>query len=136
MTNLTLLNEQEIFLRDFNKNYVPLPRGPQQLDLMEKILDLGLYRKLAQVVLEQDENQQNFVFTEKGALTQSLNDRLSYQIEDRLRLLLQAIKSFSVCGMSGTELTMRERNAILSKIREESEFVDGVEVVYQALLQR
>ena len=48
---------------------------------MERMLDLGLYSKLAEVVLAQEDDtlseQSQFRFTEKGALTAALEERLT-----------------------------------------------------------
>lgn len=48
---------------------------------------------------------------------------------------MQAIKSYSVTGIIKTERAELERKAILSKIQEEQDFVDGIEAVYKALLK-
>jgi hypothetical protein len=79
VTNLTLLNQVEIFLNQLDEDWHCLPRsGADQKMLMEKMLDLGLYSKLAEYVLLEDSSQMysRFYFTEKGALKNSLDSRL------------------------------------------------------------
>ena len=52
MRNLTLLNEQEIFLNELAENWHCLPKsGVDQRNLAEKMLDLKLYTQLAEYVL-------------------------------------------------------------------------------------
>ena len=50
-------------------------------------------------------------------------------------MILQAIKCYSLAGITKTENAVEEREAILFRIREEQEFVEGIETVYQALLK-
>ena len=136
--NLTLLNEQEVFLNEIEENWHCLPRsGSDQKALVDKMLDLSLYSKLAEYVLLQENSQVStrFQFTEKGALKNALDLRLQAQLTDRLSQILQALNHYSSKGNildNGAEV---EKRAILFKIREEQEFVNGIETVYRALLQ-
>ena len=43
---------------------------------MEQMLDLGLFKKLAEFVLMKDQTQTQWLFTEKGALSVAVEDRL------------------------------------------------------------
>ena len=58
------------------------------------------------------------------------------QLSERLSLILQAINNYNQNSISGTERANQERQAILVRIRQEQDFVDGIENLYQAILQR
>lgn len=136
--NLTLLNETELFLNELDSQWQSLPtNAPDQRALMERMLDLGLYGKLAEFVLLEDANQMQsrFHFTEKGALKNSLDLRLQEQLTVRIRRILQALNHYSSKGARADEEDPSEQRGILRRIREEHDFVDGIEAVYQALMQ-
>ena len=58
MRNLTILNEQEIFLNEIDDQWHCLPRsGADQMALVKRMLDLGLYSKLAEYVLMEENSQ-------------------------------------------------------------------------------
>ena len=56
--NLTILNELEVFLNELEQEWNRLPRScSDQKQLMEKMLDFGLYSKLAEYVLMEDSSK-------------------------------------------------------------------------------
>lgn len=82
-----------------------------------------------------ENNRGTFALTEKGSLVKSIDRRLKEQLDQRINLILQAIKCYSLAGITKTEKAEQDRTAILLGIHSEQEFVDGIETVYQALLQ-
>lgn len=112
-----------------------LPQGAEQEDLIEQLLNRGLYIKLAEFILLKN-NCGAFALTEKGSLVRLVDRKLKEQLNDRVSLILQEIKCYSLAGITKTEKAQYERMHILGKIREEQTFVDGIVTVYQALLQR
>ena len=66
----------------------------------------------------------------------AVEDRLRLQLSERLSLILQAIKNYNQNSFSGTGRAAQERQAILVRIRQEHDFVDGIENLYRAILQR
>ena len=72
---------------------------------MEQMLDLGLFKKLAEFVLMKDLTQTQWLFIEKGALSVAIDERLRLQLSERLSLILQAINNYNQNSFSGT--TMR-----------------------------
>ena len=113
-----------------------MPQGNEQRQMMEQMLDLGLFKKLAEFVLMKDQTQTQWLFIEKGALSVAIEDRLRTQLSDRLSLILQAINNYNQNSFSETGRAAQERQAILVRIRQEHDFVDGIENLYRAILQR
>ena len=62
--------------------------------------------------------------------------RLRSQLNDRIRVILQALKNYSLNGIIDNEKVRHEKLAILQRIGEEQEFLDGIETVFRALLER
>ena len=71
-----------------------LPQGAQQEALIEQLLDLGLYRQLADFILIEN-SRGVFALTEKGSLVRSIDRRLKAQVSDKISLILSALKSYS-----------------------------------------
>ena len=84
---------------------------------MEQMLDLGLFKKLAEFVLIKGQTQTQWLFTEKGALSVAVEDRLRSQLSERLSLILQAINNYNQNSFSGTGRAAQQRQAILVRIR-------------------
>lgn len=136
VTNLTLIDNQEAFIEELELDQSNLLRkGANQQELMEKLLKEELYTKLAELVLERDQSQNQFLFTQKGALTLALDTKLRTQLHTKISLILQAIKNYYLAGITATERARSEQLAILNRIREEQNVIDGIEKVYRALLQ-
>ena len=134
MTNLTVLTQRELCLRDLAE--ASLPEGEHQRLLIREMLDLELFRKLAELTLTRDALQAKFVLTEKGTLKLEVDECLRMQLTKRLSLILQAINSCSLNRVADTWQAKHERQAILLRIADEREYLDGIEAVYQALLNR
>ena len=66
----------------------------------------------------------------------AIDDELRTQLSDRLRVILQAINSFASGGISQTSRAQQEKRAIIQHIRQEQDFLDGIEQVYRALIHR
>ena len=103
---------------------------------MEQMLDLGLFKKLAEFVLMRDQTQTQWLFIEKGALSIAIEAHLRTQLSERLSLILHAINNYNQNAFEGTGRAAQERQAILLRIRQEHDFVDGIENLYRAILQR
>ena len=54
--NLTLLDAQEVFLKSVEVADFQMPQGSEQRQMMEQMLDLGLFKKLAEFVLMRDQS--------------------------------------------------------------------------------
>jgi len=75
---------------------------------------LGLYKHMADLILRTEaQSEEQFIFTEKGALIESIDNRLRTQLNARISLILQAIKNYSLTGITKTEKAQQERLAIL-----------------------
>ena len=59
-----------------------------QKELISRLLDLGLYRKLASCIQLRDMSQSRFLFTEKGSLKMEIEQRLRVQLSDRIGVIL------------------------------------------------
>ena len=113
-----------------------MPRGAEQRETMQRLFDLGLYNKLADLILLQDASESQFLFTERGSLKAEISTRLGEDCSKRFKMILQAINSFSHKGVTETEQAHQEKKAILWRIKEEMDFIEGIEVVFRALLKR
>jgi len=65
-----------------------------------------------------------------------LDQRLRQQLTERISLILQAVNSFGFGGIAETLKANQERGAILAHIAEELDYLEGIETVYRALLNR
>ncbi len=63
-----------------------------------------------------------------------IGKRIGEDFTKRFKLILQAINSFAFKGVTETEQALNEKKAILLRIKEEMDLVEGIEVVYRALL--
>ena len=104
--------------------------------MIVEMLDLQLFRKLAEMVLARDQIQAKFLLTEKGTLKIEMDKRLRLQLNERISQILQAINNYSLSGITETWRANQEREAILIHIREEMTYLEGIECVYRALLNR
>ena len=55
---------------------------------MNDLFELGLYSKLAELILLQDPSQGQFLFTEKGSLKAEIGKRLGEEFNQRFRTIL------------------------------------------------
>ena len=60
--------------------------------------------------------------------------RLGEEFNLRFKTILQAINSFAHKGVTETEQALEEKRAILLHVKKEMEIIDGIELVYRALL--
>ena len=103
------------------------------------MLDLELYRKLAEVVMYTDANKTHFTYKVIGSLREKLEARLAIQRAERIlgdNGVLKDIKSLTVPGITVTQVASELKWHIARKIQGEIDMIDGFKHIFRAISTR
>lgn len=107
--------------------------------MTERMLDLGLYRKLAEVVMYTDANKIHFTYKVIGSLRQKLEARLATQKAEHIlgdNGVLKDIKNLTLHGMTVTQRASELKWHISRKIQREIDMIDGFKHIFRAIFTR
>ena len=140
-----MMSEREQFLANFEQEFKPLPRWTpgdiveRQNELTERMLELELYRKLAEVVMYMDVNKTHFTYKVIGSLREKLEARLATQKAERIlgdNGVLKDIKNLVLHGITVTQVASELKWHISRKIQREVDMIDGFKHIFRAIFTR